>query len=368
MVKKIVWVFIALAVFCSHMQVVHAANPNLPLENNSPEFEAQIIRIYENKNKNESIANLGRYVIEIKVLNGREKGKTLTAYGIDKPTPASRSYRAGDKVLATIITYPNNETQVFVLDYMRKDALLILFLLFIIISAIAAKKRGILSLIGMAYTFFVIFKFVLPQILAGANPVFIAILGSVAIIPVTYYVSHGIGIKTHAAVLGTLISLILTGVLSYFFVNLSHLTGIASEESAFIAIYKPIYMKGLLMAGIIIGLLGILDDITISQAAIVAKLKETDPKLGFVSLYVKAIDIGRDHIGSVINTLVLVYAGASLPLLLLFITNNQSFSSVVNYELIAEEIVRTLTASIGLIMAVPITTAIAAIFTHKHRK
>ena len=147
------------------------------------------------------------------------------------------------------------------------------------------------------------------------------------------------------------------------FVESAQLTGFASEEAGFLQTIKQgsVNIKGLLLAGIIIGVLGVLDDITISQSAIVFQLKETNEKLGFFELYKRAMNVGQDHISSMVNTLVLVYTGAALPLLLLFIDNPHPFSEIVNYEIIADEVVRTLVGSIGLILAVPITTVIASL-------
>jgi uncharacterized membrane protein len=190
------------------------------------------------------------------------------------------------------------------------------------------------------------------------------------IIPVTFYLSHGFNKKTHVAIVGTIISLIITGVLAAVFVNISKLTGYASEEAGFLQseIGGTINMKGVLLAGIIIGTLGVLDDITVSQSAIVYQLKKANKKLGFRQLFSRAMKVGHDHISSLINTLVLVYAGVAMPLLLLFVNNPRPFSEVINYEIIADEIVRTLVGSIGLITAVPITTVLAALWISEDRK
>ncbi|KXK10701.1 MAG: YibE/F-like protein [Microgenomates bacterium OLB23] len=226
-----------------------------------------------------------------------------------------------------------------------------------------ARWKGVAALLSMCFTFFVIFKFLLPQILSGQNPIIAAIMTGVFTVPVTYYASHGFNLKTHSAVLGTLIALIITSLLAFFAIDYAHLTGLSSEDAAFLTVMVEggLNMKGLLLAGIIVGLLGILDDVTVSQAAIVFKLKENAPHLSFSEIYTQAMDIGKDHIGSVVNTLVLVYAGAALPFLLLFIVNQQTLAMGINYEVISEEIVRTLVASIGLMLAVPVTTFIAAL-------
>jgi uncharacterized membrane protein len=163
-------------------------------------------------------------------------------------------------------------------------------------------------------------------------------------------------------VIGTVIALIFTGLLSLFFVEATKLSGFASEEAAFVKAAKGdlINIKGLLLAGMLISILGVLDDITVAQANVVYQLKKVSDKLRVGQLYSRAMDVGKDHIASMVNTLILVYTGAALPLLLLFIDNAAPFSEVINYEVVAEEIVRTLVASMGLILAVPITTYITA--------
>ncbi|MBU0570069.1 YibE/F family protein [Patescibacteria group bacterium] len=250
--------------------------------------------------------------------------------------------------------------------------MVLLFIIFIAVVLIVGKVWGITSLFGMGFSFLIIFKFILPQIINGANPILIAIIGSLFIIPVTFYLSHGFNKKTHIAIVSTVIALIITGVLAGFFVNAARLTGFASEEAGFLQAMKggTVNIKGLLMAGIIIGALGILDDVTVSQASVVQQLKNTSSKLSGNELYKKAMRVGQDHVSSMVNTLVLVYTGVALPLLLLFIDSPRSFSEIVNYELIADEIVRILVGSIGLVLAVPIATVLACRFlkTEKQRK
>jgi uncharacterized membrane protein len=248
--------------------------------------------------------------------------------------------------------------------------LLVLFIIFAILAVAVGKVWGATSILGMGFSFLVIFKFILPQIIKGSDPVTIAIFGSLFIIPVTFYLSHGLNKKTHIAIIGTLISLVITGILANIFVEVSKLTGFASEEAGFLHFDKEgaINMKGILLAGIIIGTLGILDDVTVSQSAIVYQLNDANKKLGFGQLFSRAMKVGHDHVSSMVNTLVLVYTGAAMPLLLLFINNPRPFSELINYEIIADEIVRTLVGSIGLILAVPITTFIAAYYISETKK
>jgi len=298
----------------------------------------------------------------IKFTTGPKKNSSIT-FPFNSQQIQGRDYKAGDKVMIAKIEDGLGDPQYFIVDYVRRDALMLLGLLFIVCTVLIARKKGIAALLSMAFTFFVIFKFLLPQILSGQNPIIAAVMTGIMTVPVTYYASHGFNKKTHSAALGTIIALILTSVLAYFSIEATKLTGFATEDAVFLtlAVQGGLNMKGLLLAGIIVGLIGILDDITVSQSAIVFKLKENAPHLSVKELYVQGMDIGKDHIGSVINTLILVYTGAALPFLLLFVVNGQNLGTAINYELISEEIVRTLVASIGLIMAVPITTFIASL-------
>lgn len=279
------------------------------------------------------------------------------------PTAVRDQYSAGDLVMLAQSPGIDGNTQFYITDFVRGNSLLFLFILFASLAIIVGGWWGLSSLVGMAFSFGVIFWFILPRIVAGWNPVLVAILGSGLIIPVTFYMSHGINKKTNIAVVGTIVTLLITGVLATIFVELTHLTGFAAEEASFLNFEQQglINMKGILLAGIIIGVLGILDDITVSQASIVNELREANRKLTNTELFQRAMKVGRDHIASLVNTLVLVYTGASLPLLLLFINNPRPFEEIINYEVIADEIVRTLVGSIGLILAVPITTFLATL-------
>jgi uncharacterized membrane protein len=192
----------------------------------------------------------------------------------------------------------------------------------------------------------------------------VSILGAFALLSITQYLIYGWSLKTHSAVLGILISLIITGVLATIFVDATRLTGFGSEEVGFLQTAGvPIDPRGLLLAGILIGALGVLDDVTISQASSVFELSSANPAFGVRELYRRAMNIGQDHIASTVNTLVLAYVGASLPLLLLFAIYAQPFGQIINREFVTEEVVRTLVGSLGLVTAVPITTLLAGVLT-----
>lgn len=301
--------------------------------------------------------------LEIKITKGTQKDRLIYLESGDVYLGSNYLYKVGDQVLiAYSKELSTNQESYLISDYIRRTPLLILFLFFIIVTVLIGKWKGLSSIIGMAVSFVVILKFILPSIYSGSDPVTIAILGSLVIIPVTFFLSHGINRKTIIAIIGTLISLVITGILASIFVEATKLTGFASEEAGFLNVFREgtINIKGLLLAGMIIGVLGVLDDITISQSAIVQELKLANPSLKPKELYKKAMSVGKDHIASMVNTLILVYTGAALPLLLLFVDNPRPFSELINYEIIVDEVVRTLVGSIGLVLAVPITTLIAS--------
>jgi len=332
-------------------------------------LEGVIIEILEEKDIEFGEQTQKYQKLKIEITKGSLKGEEIVIENGDSPMSQVILYSKGDTVLISH-SFSNDENDVFfITDFIRTKGIVILFILFILLSVTIATKKGFFSLISMMITFVILFSFVLPQIQSGKNPVVIAILASIVIIPITFYLSHGFEQKTSIAILGTSIALVITGMLSSIFVNLTHLTGTSSEESLFLQTSGGLQynLKGLLLAGIIIGTLGVIDDITISQTAIVYQLYSLKNDISFSQLFKKSIEIGKDHIASMINTLILVYTGASLPLLLLFMSSTRPFGEILSYEVVTTEIVRTLVGSIGLILAVPITTYLACHFVKKTR-
>lgn len=328
-------------------------------------LEGKVVKILEEK----QITPIGMdkfqlyQKLEVLITKGSLKDKKAIVENGNLPMNNLQKYNTGDKLIIAYTKNLEGKDVFYITDYVRRSALLWLFVVFVVLTVVIGRWQGLASLIGMGISFLVIFLFILPEISKGSDPVQVVILGSLLIIPATFLLSHGVNRKTAVAITGTLISLVITGILASIFVELAHLTGFASEEAGFLQAFEPgvINIKGLLLAGIIIGVLGVLDDITISQSAIVQQLKLANPKLKDTELYKKAMSVGKDHIASMVNTLVLVYTGAALPLLIIFVDNPHPFSEIINYEILADEIVRTLVGSIGLILAVPITTFIAVI-------
>jgi len=304
--------------------------------------------------------------LEVTIQNDAKNGQVVTvknsAGSVNTATFLYQTYKEGDKIRLTAFDVGQGEIMYSILGKSRREGLLTLGALFLVVVLVVGKVWGGLSLVGLAISFLVIFRLIIPMIIEGKNPVLAAIIGALIIIPLTFYVSHGWNKKTHVGVLATMLSLVFTGLLAVYFVNATHLTGFASEEAGFLQVERQgsIDIRGLLLAGIIIGTLGILDDITIGQASVVRELKKAQANIRFKELFKQGMSVGQDHISSMVNTLVLVYSGSALPLLLMFFGSQNSLVDVLEYELITEEIVRMLVGSIGLVLAAPLATAIAA--------
>lgn len=260
------------------------------------------------------------------------------------------------------------DLQYSVTDVDRKVPMAVLAGIFALAVVLVGRMRGVMALVALAVSFAVLTLFILPAILQGSNPLVVAVIGASAIMLAALYLCHGVTARTSVAVVGTLISLLLIGLLGSLFIGWASLSGNTDDNTGLIhGLYPDIDMSGLLLAGVIIGSLGVLDDVTVTQTSAVWELHQADPEMGWKGLYRAGIRIGRDHIASVVNTLVLAYAGAALPLLLLFSIAQSSVGTVANSELVAEEIVRTLVGSIGLVASVPVTTVLAALVVSADR-
>jgi uncharacterized membrane protein len=306
--------------------------------------------------------------VTVEVSEGPETGETFT---FDySSAPRARSIKEGDRIIVGKAVEPQGEpipgtpapSPYFFVDFDRRVPLLALGVLFSIVVIALSRWRGLAALAGLAVSLVVLAKFVLPAILEGQEPLLVAVIGGATIMLLALYLAHGVNAATTTAVLGTLASLFLTAALALLFVEISAFTGSGSEEAAFLQIsQQQVNLEGLLLASIIIGTLGVLDDVTVTQASAVWELQRANPGYGVRNLFGAGIRIGRDHIASTVNTLVLAYAGASLPLLILFSVSDRALDQVVNTEIVAEEVVRTLVGSIGLVASVPITTGLAAL-------
>lgn len=299
---------------------------------------------------------LGCRQIEIVPSEGPDTGDRLAfEQGLDSPI------RDGDSILVDIGTADDGTLLVFFYDFQRSTPLLLLALLFVAAIVVLGRWKGVGALAGLVASLIVIIVFVLPAVLEGANAVAVALVASGAIAFLALFLAHGVNLATAAALLSSIASLAVTAVLSWIFVGFANLTGLANESIGFLgALGTDLNPEGLLLAGVVIGSLGVLDDVTVTQVSAVWELKQARPDADMADLYRRAVRVGRDHISSTVNTLFLAYAGAALPLLLLFQEAGQSISSVATREIVAVEIVRALVGSIGLVASVPISTALAA--------
>ena len=267
----------------------------------------------------------------------------------------------GDRVKLTPASTPEGDRQYFISDFERLPVLGILLAIFVLAVLLIGRWHGLRSLIGLSLSLLVVVQFIVPAILAGQSPPMVALVGSVAIMIVTLYLTHGLNEMTTAAAIGTSLALIVTVALGTGFVSLGKVTGFASEQAVFARFaVDGLDLRGMVLAGLIIAALGVLDDVTISQSSTVFALHDTDRRLTWATLFARAMKVGRDHIAAVINTLFLVYAGASLALLVLFSTGGLGLREIINSEIIAEEVIKIVVGSLGLIAAVPITTALAS--------
>ena len=320
-------------------------------------------------------AGPGCRLIEITLLDGifKGRGSAITLPGDEQLAPqlqpgdqirvARNSPADLDPSLTEGIPIDDPSAQPFAfVDYERRSQLIVLAVLFSLLVIAFGRFHGARSLLGLGLSLVVVVQWLVPAILEGNPPLIAAMVGALAVMLLTIGIAHGPGIKSAAAMLGTTGALVLTALLALAAVKLAHITGLSSEQSTllFFSSGRNLSLQGLVLAGMVVGALGVLDDVTVSQASTVLALRRANPAMEAGRLMKEAMIVGRDHLGATVNTLVLAYAGAALPVLLIFANQQTAFGEAVNREPVASEIVAMLVGSIGLIAAVPLTTALAA--------
>ena len=305
-------------------------------------------------------------LLRVLIDDGPERGKTVDLQTGDEP-----GIRVGRGVVLIRGTgdVPIEERYQYA-DVQRGRQLLGLAGLFAVAVIALGRKRGALALLGLGLSAIVLVEFLVPALLTGRPALATALVGASAVMLLVLLLAHGPNIRTATAVAGTAASLLLIVALSLVFVSLTGLTGLTSDDDFFVQSFfgQQVDLRGLLLAGIVIGALGILDDVTVTQVSIVWELRAADPEMSTRELYAAALRVGRDHIASTVNTLLLAYAGASLPLLVIFTTADQGLIDTVTTDVVAQEVVRTLVGSIGLVAAVPLTTALATLMAAQPSK
>jgi uncharacterized membrane protein len=307
-------------------------------------------------------------VARVQILDGEYAGIPMEIdYGRREIRSDEYKMAVGDKVVVSISVSPDNQVNAYFVDFVRTTPILWLTIIFAAAIIWISKWKGVRALLSMAFSLYVIIAYIIPHILIGEDPLRVSIIGSAVLLGVTLYLTYGWTLKTHSSVLSMILVLLLTGTLSAVFVYFTRLNGSGDENAMYLmqAMTNRISMRGLLLGGYIIGALGVLDDLVTTQASAVFELHHANPNFGFKDLYNSAMRIGQDHVAATVNTLVLAYAGASLPMLLLFTLARGDLTYLINFAFIAEEVVRTLVGSLGLIAAVPLTTVIAIFFAQR---
>lgn len=299
----------------------------------------------------------------IEIVSGDAEGRSVSVeVGAVFATNEAATYSAGDRVTVMRVAKDGGGEEFYITDFVRQPSLFWLATLFAVAVIVVGRWRGFTSLLGLVLSILVVVRLLVPYILAGHNPVVVTVAVGVFISVSTLFLTQGPSQKMLAACLGIGSGLLLTGLLSLVFVDLGHFTGLAIEEAVYLrAQAATIDLRGLLIAGIIIGALGVLDDVGIGQASTVIELKAANPALPWYRLYGSAMNVGRDHIAATVNTLILAYVGASIPLLLLFGINAEPLPTLINHEFVAVEILRMLVGSLGILATVPLTTLFASL-------
>lgn len=348
----------------THVAPVHAQDISADRDTY---YRARVEKILEQGEQKTNEISTPYQRVEVTIQDGKLKGRTVvidhgSIFSIDKQRLVSK----GQMVVVAFTTGQQGTRLFQIVDTYRLNILLPYLGIFILAVILLSGWRGVGSILGMIISLGIISLFIVPQILNGADPLTISIAGCVIIMISTIYLAHGFSKQTTIALISTFLTLLFTGIISMIMVKAARLSGLGSEDAYSLKLGAQgiINFKGLFLGGILIGALGVLDDVTTGLTASIFELSYANPNMSFHKLIQAGLRVGREHIASLVNTLVLAYAGASLPIFITLIINPNSYPlwSILNSEMIIEEIVRTLSGSFGLVLAVPLTTVLAAWF------
>lgn len=353
-------IFSALIFLFIFNSVSFARTPNFNLKETFT--KGKIIDVL--KQEQQSINGISVYVeqLRVQILEGSEKGKSIVIERSLDPKLSNQRMLDGEEVVVKKQKI-DDKTQYFIYEQYRLSALMFTFVFFLFFIIFVAGKRGVGAVAGLLISVLVISFYIIPQIINGQSPLMVCLIGSFLILLTSTYVAHGISLKTTTAILGTGVSLLFAALIATYFVNILHLFGLGNEDVYNLQMgANKINPKGLLLGSILIGTLGALNDITTTQAITIFTLVKENPKQRILGLFNKGMIIGEEHIASLINTLVLAYAGSFLAVFIYFGLNPAQLPwwVILNNEATVEEIVRSLAGSTALILAVPLTTIIAA--------
>lgn len=336
-------------------------------------FEAEVIKILEARDLTaDDGVVFHQQNLQLVGLEKEMQGTEFIVEGIsDFEVAQDASYDVGDKVVVMRSSGPGGEPHFYITDYVRRMPLLLLTIVFVLVVLSVARFKGLRALIVLLVTFFIIIKGVIPLILQGYNPIVVSITGALLIAALAIFGTEGFNKKSYVSYVSLVLSLVVVMVLSFAFSTYSRLTGVTEESAMLLSFFgDTINLQGLLLAGIIFGAIGVLDDIVISQVSTVQELLHSNPNASAGETFKRAMRVGTDHINALVNTLFLAYTGAALPLLIIFTIQEPpfvTFRDAINNEILATEIVRTLSGSIALVLAVPIATSIALAVFNKEK-
>ena len=296
--------------------------------------------------------------IKVKILEGQNKGEEIELRN------EFSELSIGNKVFLKYIQYGENESEYSLYEIDRSFGLWFTIAFFIFVILFFSRMKGLRSLLALGGSILSIIYILIPAMMAGYNPIFVSVLVAGMILFFALFISHGFNRGSLIAFSGTIIAVIFTGILASVLISLTKLTGLGTEETVYLNIFfnGDLDFVGLLLGAIIIGMLGALDDVAITQVAVIKEFYKFDKTLSLKKTYIKGMRVGREHVSALVNTLVLAYTAVSLPILLLYSQNNESLDLVLSREIFATEIVRIVAGSIGLVLAVPITTVLAVYF------
>ncbi len=353
----------------SESVVVDDLQPLVPPLQKDEFFRGQVVSVVSEHTKEEYGQMFVVQNIKVKLLTGQEKGLEVIIsheLGLQK---SEQKLKPGQKVILGK-QQQDSGVSYYVSDRYRLNSLIWIGFFFFCLIIFFARTQGLRAFLGLLTSFCILFFYGIPALLQGSNPLTVSLVVSFGIVCTSLYIAHGFRLRTTIAFISIVITLGLSAFLSWIFVRVSHVTGLGTEEAFFLQTSEMfgsiIDLRGLLLAGFLIGTLGVLDDVATAQSATVEELHKANEKLNFFELYTRGISVGKEHIVSLVNTLILAYTGASFPLILLLWIYETPVWVTINSEMIAEEILRMLAGSTALVLAVPITTCLAAwIFSKK---
>lgn len=370
MKKKIILIFI-FVMFSAGMAFAQSSSPSQS-QTQTQIGKQEYLKAVVVKIKSQGVISKYGYhnpyqTLGVEITSGSENGRYITIdYGKDTQIIKQQEVSVGEEIILEKSTDSSGKTTYSVYDAYRLTSLMFFVAVFFVLILLVSGLKGLGSLLGMLFSLTVILLFIVPNILSGKDPLTITVIGSTIIIFVSTYLAHGISKKTSLALVSTLISLVLAASFSILAINITNLTGLGNEDFSNLLQMGPtsvINISGLFLSGIIIGTLGALNDVTTTQAATVFELKDINPRIKFPELVKRSFNVGKEHIASLVNTLILAYAGSSLGIFIFLILNplHIPYWVILNNEILSDEIIRIIAGSIGLILSVPIVTLISAL-------